>query len=241
MPSVRIRDYDMYFEEEGHGDPLLLLHGGAGSIAEWASAIPLYAQHYRVIATDRYGYGRSSDRPGFAPDFLRQDALDQIAFLSALDIEKVHVMGYSDGGSIALLMALERPDLVRSLVLYAAHSHIEESIRNGLRSVRERILSSPKIQERLGPRNFKRAMAWHDCWLESGAGLDIRSQLGRIHCPALVIQGMDDEFAGPAHAEGIARRISGAELWLIPETTHALRRRDAETFDVRVLDFLNKH
>src|SRR5512136_3241811 len=100
MPFVRIREYDMYYEEQGASDPLLLLHGGGASVAQWASAVPVYAQRYRVIANDRWGYGKSSDRPGFAPDFLREDALDCSAFLGALGITRAHVMGFSDGGSI---------------------------------------------------------------------------------------------------------------------------------------------
>jgi pimeloyl-ACP methyl ester carboxylesterase len=241
MPFVRIRDYDMYYEEQGTGDPLLLLHGGTGSIAEWASALPVYARHYRVIANDRWGYGKSSDRLGFLPDYHRQDATDCSAFLGALGVTRAHVMGYSDGGSIALLMAAQQPALVRSLVLYGAHSHWEESMGVELRRMHEHDLRLADLEQRMRERNFKRNRVMGAWWSTGSAKLDIRPEIAQVRCPALVIQGMNDQYVGPAHAEGIAQRIPGAQLWLIPKTDHALRRPEPEAFDARVLDFLARH
>ncbi len=246
MSYATVCDYEMYYEDQGAGDALVLLHGGLDTSAGWASFIPLYARHYRVLATDRWGYGRSSARPGFEPGFLRQDALDLAAFLDGLGLRRAHVLGHSDGGSIGLLLALERPDLVRSLVAVAAHTHAEAKTLAGLRRAQEWVLSSiarrSHLARQLGPNGTALIEAWYAHWLDPAQRpLDIRGEIGRITAPTLVIQGLDDEFATPAHAEGIARAIAGAELWLIPACRHAPQLEHPEAFNERVLDFLARH
>lgn len=246
MPYADLGQYAMYYDEQGQGDPLVLLHAGLSTSAQWASFVPLYAQRYRVLATDRWGYGRSGERPGFARGYLVQDAVDLAAFLDRLGLRCAHIVGHSDGGSIALLLALKRPELVRSLVLVAAHTHAEEKTLAGLRRAQELLASSPAQRERLarylGPRGPELAKAWYAHWLDPAQSvLDIRDEIGRIRAPTLVIQGVDDEYATPQHAEGIARAIPGAELWLIPNCGHGPQFQYPEAFNDRLLAFLATH
>jgi pimeloyl-ACP methyl ester carboxylesterase len=246
MPYATVRDYRVYYEDQGEGDPLVMLHAGLATSVQWASLVPLYARHYRVLATDRRGYGRSDPRLGFVRGYLDQDTADLALFLDALDLRQVHVLGHSDGGSLGLLLALQRPDLVRSLVLVAAHTHAEEKTLAGLRHAQAFFRRSPAVRERLaalvGPGGAELVEAWYAHWLDpTQMNLDIRDRIGRIRCPTLVIQGADDEFATPAHAEGIARAIPGAELWLIPGCRHGPQFERREAFDERVLEFLARH
>lgn len=246
MPYATVCDYAMYYEDQGQGESLVLLHAGLATSAEWASFIPLYARHYRVLATDRRGYGRSDPRPGFTSGYLQQDALDLAAFLEGLGVEGAHVLGHSDGGSIGLLLALLRPELVRTLVLVAAHTHAEERTLGGLRRAQALLAASSAQRERLarhlGPGGPALAADWYAHWLDhTRLSLDIRDRIGRIRCPTLVIQGEEDEFATPAHAEGIARAIPGAELWLIAGCGHGPHFERRQEFDERVLAFLGQH
>ncbi len=246
MPYAGVHDYSMYYEDQGAGELLVLLHAGLDTSGEWASFVPFYAGRYRVLATDRRGYGRSAPRAGFQRGYLQQDAHDLAAFLDGLAARRAHILGHSDGGSIGLLLALERPDLVRSLVLVAAHTHVEEKTLAGLRQAQEALRGSAAVRERIarrvGPGGAEMAAAWYARWLEAGqAVLDIRGEIGRIRAPTLVIQGVDDEFATPAHAEGIARAIPGAELWLIPGCGHGPHFQCREAFNERVLAFLAAH
>jgi pimeloyl-ACP methyl ester carboxylesterase len=246
MPYANVRHYRMYYEDEGRGPPLVLLHAGLGTSAQWVPFIPLYACCYRVLVTDRRGYGLSSARRRFARGYLRQDALDLAELLDGLGLRRAHIMGHSDGGSIGLLLALERPDLVRSLVLVAAHTHVEEKTLEGLRRAQALFRESPGQRQRLaelvGPGGAKLVEAWYAHWLEPGQqALDIRQEIGAIRAPTLVIQGVDDEFATPAHAEGIARAIPGVELWLIPGCGHAPQFQHPQAFNERVLAFLRSH
>ena len=99
-----------------------------------------------------------------------------------------------------------------------------------------------RLARRLGANGVALIEAWYAHWLDPAQRpLDIRGEIGRITAPTLVIQGLDDEFATPAHAEGIARAIAGAELWLIPACRHAPQLEYPEAFNERVLGFLARH
>ncbi len=244
MPYATIHDYQMYYEDHGQGDPVLFLHGGMATSADFAALIPVYAQRYRVLANDRWGYGRSSRRDGFEPGYLWQDTADTTAWLDGLGLGPLHVVGHSDGGSAGLLLAITRPDLVRSLVTVAAHTHSEPRTVAGLQRLQHLVRTSPgyraALDRHLGPGGAAMAEVWYDHWLDaSRVTLDIRAEIGRVRCPTLVIQGEDDEFATPAHAEGIAHAIAGAELWLIPGCRHTPHHECREAFNERVLAFLD--
>src|SRR5687768_17877901 len=107
----------MYYEIHGRGEgpPLVLLHGG-GSTAEvtWGRVLPFLARHRRVIAVDEQGHGRTTDRDG--PIRFDTSADDVATVLGALKIPRADVMGFSNGASVALRLAIRHPTLVRRLV-----------------------------------------------------------------------------------------------------------------------------
>src|SRR5712691_6159077 len=101
-----------YVEEHGEGEPLLLLEGLGRALWAWREQIPVFARHFRTIAFDTRGTGRSAvpDEP-YGVDELAQDAAD------VLDGRRAHIVGLSMGGYVALTLALSLQELVRSLVL----------------------------------------------------------------------------------------------------------------------------
>jgi len=114
-----IRGHHLYWER--YGDPeapaMVLLHHGLGSIHSWRRQIPAFASAgWQVIAYDRWGYGRSDPRPGFEAGYLLQDMHEAIELLEALGLARVSLVGHSDGGTIALLMAAEYPERVERMV-----------------------------------------------------------------------------------------------------------------------------
>ncbi len=241
MPFVRVHDYDMYYEDQGQGEPLLLVHGGMGSSKAFAPYMQVYARRYRVIVPERKGHGRSTGIADFPPDFLRRDALHLADFISGLGLKQVRFFGHSDGGSIGLHLAIERPNVVRAMVLLAAHSHAETKTLQGLRLGHE-AGCTPERRAQSDPKQYDLTMAWFRHWLNPAGGtIDVRGTMAHICCPTLVIQGMEDAYATQAHAEDIARAIPGAELWLIPGGSHSPREAREEQFDQRVLEFLSKH
>lgn len=114
MHSISVNGIRLSYVESGSGAPLLLLHGLGGSHDDWRMQTPEFASHYRVIVPDLRGFGASERREPFT---IQRHARDMMALLSALSIEKAHVVGLSMGGAVAIELALRAPQIVASLVL----------------------------------------------------------------------------------------------------------------------------
>src|SRR5688572_24093562 len=118
-----------YYEVEGEGEPLVLLHGGMVTIETWSAQRAALAERFRVYLPERRGHGRTPDVPG--PVGYELMGLDTIAFMEALGITSAHLVGWSDGGVVALEVALPRPDLVRRLVLMGTIAHVDGQTPEG--------------------------------------------------------------------------------------------------------------
>src|SRR3954447_8680146 len=119
MPIFEHDGVSIHYEEHGAGDPVLLMHGFTESARDLAGVIDGLAPHYRVIAPDLRGYGRSQPQPRDYPvDFYQRDARDMAALLGHLGITRAHITGFSDGSEVALLVAIQNPELARSVVAW---------------------------------------------------------------------------------------------------------------------------
>ena len=116
---VEIGALKTWYEEQGGGEPLVLFHGGMCTNATWAAQMPEFGAHFRVIAPERRGHGHTPDLEGS----LSYDVMssDMIGFLDAVVGGPAHLVGWSDGGVVGLLVAMARPDLVRKLVVIGAN------------------------------------------------------------------------------------------------------------------------
>jgi pimeloyl-ACP methyl ester carboxylesterase len=240
-----INGHKLYWEQYGPGNApvLLLLHHGLGSIRSWRRQISaLTNAGWRVIAYDRWGYGRSEIRPCFEESFLLNDAEEAFALLNHLDIHRLSLVGHSDGGSIALLMASARPDLIERMIVVAAHIYFEPKMLPGLVMISE-ASKQPPYSKALGREHGGRARhlvdSWVRHWKESEPQkLDMRERLPKITCPTLVIQGELDEHATPQHAVDISEGVQEGQVWLIPDVHHMPPHEIPEEFNQRVLRFL---
>jgi len=235
----------LYWEQ--HGDPaaeaVVLLHHGLGSTRAWRRQVPaLAAAGYRVVLFDRWGYGRSDPRPGFVPDFLAHDADESLRLLDLLELERVDLIGHSDGGTIALLLAAEHPQRVRSLVVVAAHIYYEPRMLLGLRLIEAAITQPPlssALEREHGARGQQLARAWVDHWLTSDTQeLSLCGRLMAVSAPTLVIQGEHDEHATPQHAIDIAEGVQHGQLWLMQDARHMPMHEHPAAFNQRVIQFL---
>ena len=116
---LSIRKSRIYYEEYGKGIPLLLLHGGFGSIQDFQKVIPELSRHYRVIAIDSPGHGRSEQADSLSYPLL---ASYFSMVIDVLKLDSVYVLGWSDGGNAALILAADRPDKVKKTVVSGANS-----------------------------------------------------------------------------------------------------------------------
>ncbi len=115
MSTLTVGSVELFWEEHGRGDPLLLIMGLAADSRAWMFQVPDFAERYRTIVFDNRGIGRSSKPPG--PYSIHQMADDAAGLLAGLGIDRAHVVGVSMGGMIAQELALRHPERVRGLVL----------------------------------------------------------------------------------------------------------------------------
>ena len=128
MAKARVGNLELYFEEHGQGDPLLLIMGFATDSLGWALQVPEFAKHYRTIVFDNRGVGRS-DKPA-GPYTIHEMADDAIGLLDSLGIQSAHVVGLSMGGMIAQELVLRHPERVRRLVLAATYPEPDETVES---------------------------------------------------------------------------------------------------------------
>jgi len=225
---------------------LVLLHEGLGCIDAWR-AFPerlVRATGLPALLYDRRGYGRSSplDRPwGF--DYLHRAALEELpAVLAACAVERPLLVGHSDGGTIALLHAAHHAPA--AIVAEAAHVFVEDAARAGIRQA-ERRWSNRDLRrglERLHGTQAERVFRrWADTWLAPWFdGWSITGELAAVTCPALLVQGADDEYATPAHLAEIAARLGGpVRAELLPGCGHAPHHEAPTVVIDLVVDWLS--
>jgi pimeloyl-ACP methyl ester carboxylesterase len=118
---VQLGQVRTWYEVQGDGEPLALLHPGGADARAWAPNLPAIAERFRTYTPERRGHGRTPDVEGpISYDLMVQDT---ISFLEAVVGEPVHLVGNSGGANVALLVALRRPDLIRRLVLISGVFH----------------------------------------------------------------------------------------------------------------------
>jgi 3-oxoadipate enol-lactonase len=126
MSSASVGPVELYYEEHGSGDPLLLIMGLAADSRAWMFQVPDFARHYRTIIFDNRGIGRSAKPPG--PYTIHEMADDAAGLLEKLGIARAHVIGVSMGGMIAQELALRHPERVRGLVLACTYPEPDADI-----------------------------------------------------------------------------------------------------------------
>ncbi|MGC4806144.1 alpha/beta fold hydrolase [Micromonospora sp. DT233] len=226
MGYLRIGDVDLYSEVAGTGDPVLLLHGGFCSLEAMRAPSDALVPDHRVYAFERPGHGRSADIDG-EYGYARGVA-DTLAYLDAVGLESAHVVGYSDGAIIGLLLALDHPARVRSLTAISAN--LDPSVFTGSAApVLDTLVRQPRPDverrqyERLSPDGAAHAdvvLAKLVRLWRSEPHID-PADLARIAVPVLVMSG-DRDTIPPGHSLLIAASIPGAQLCIVPGTTHHL-------------------
>ncbi|MER5705782.1 alpha/beta hydrolase [Micromonospora sp. NPDC002296] len=244
MGYVRIGDVDLYSEVVGEGDPVLLLHGGFCSLESMRAQSDALVPDHRVFAFERPGHGRSADIDG-EYGYTRGVA-DTLAYLDAVGLESAHVVGYSDGAIIGLLLALDHPERVRSLTAISANldpSAFTDAACPVLDALERE--PGPDVErmhyERLspdGPEHADVVLAKLFRLWRSEPRID-PDELARIAAPVLVMSG-DRDTIPPGHSLLIAASIPGAQLCIVPGTTHGLVAERPELVGALIRTFVER-
>jgi len=229
---VTVRGFKMYYEIYGKGEPLLLIHGNAGSINNFSGQIPYFAQNYQVIVADSRSHGKSVD----ATDSLSYEMMaeDFNALLDLLHIKSCNVIGWSDGGNNGLLLAIHHPDKVKRLAITGANIWIDSSaIANDVVSIDQ---LGPLYKSEQTPEVKNSIKLTKLLFMLPNISLE---QLQAIRCPTLVIGG-DHDVILPKHTVLIAEHIPQSTLWILPNSGHSTLINYKDLFNKTVADFFKK-
>ena len=258
MPFVENQGAKIYWDEQGSGEPLLLIMGLSYPSCMWHRTRPALAKGYRTIALDNRGVGQSDAPPGVYSIALM--ASDAAAVLSAAGIETSHVFGVSMGGMIAQEFALQYPKRVRSLILgctTAGGPHAVKAEPAALQTLMRQDLTPEESKEAIIPFIYDAAtpreridedmairMKWYPSpqgyagQLQGIFGWEAHSRIAQITAPTLVVHGETDRLIPSANAQLIAERIPAAKLVLIPHASHIFETDQPGAANHAILEFL---
>jgi len=226
---------------EGNGSAVLLLHGVGGSHTVWNDVIPGLAKEFLVLAPDLRGHGRSRSPAGSHYTFAEL-AGDVFHLLDEKGLPAAHFVGLSGGALLALRIAIEHPERVRSLTMVSGAAYTDAHTRSvaerwGETLVQEgsdrfalRLLKdfyypdwveanldfADAVREQVKHQDYAPAIAW----AISMGKFDERNRVATIARPTLIVQGMNDAVVDASHGRILRQSIPGAQLRILTETGH---------------------
>lgn len=223
MPTLQIEQQKLFYNIYGAGDPLLLLHGWMQTGHELLPLARALSEHFTVILPDLPGYGKSVPPfRSFPANFYERDARSMATFLKALKVHPAHILGYSDGGEVALLLGVLYPDRCRSVVAWGATGFFTPDLCAYAQTHIAPMQVSAE-QRALHPR--QNVAAWPGQWANAfcqmiAAGGDLSlSKVGALRSPVLLMLG-DQDRLNPVEA---GRQFIDSAREQQPELLHRFR------------------
>jgi len=266
MPRIKAKNITMNYEQQGTGEPLILIPYLAADHACYAFQVPAYANHFTCISIDLRGTGESDKPDGdYSIELLADDVA---AFMQAAGIQKAHVTGLSLGAAVGMWMAAKYPDKVKSLSLHGCWPKTDPFIRTVLEgwqlvartldSVPETVIramfpwcftpelyaAKPDYIESLAAFVRGRPAQTVTSYIQQSNAVlthDAEAQLGRITAPTQITCGQYDRLTSTRFAEPMQRGIRDSELLVFAGCAHAPLYEHVEEFNDKTLDFLKRH
>lgn len=241
MPVVEANGIAHHYDDSGTGPVVLLLHGGMESSESWDAQTPALAATHRVIAVDRRGHGRTPDVDG--PITYEDMRDDTIACIEALDIAGTHLVGWSDGGIVALMVAIARPDLVGRIATLGSNARDDAYTPEARAALGA---DSPLVDlmrddyVRVSPdgadhwpvvRDKVLRLWWSD-------PLDFLDDVAQIDTPTLVMAG-DDDCITHEHSLELFHRLPKGRLGIVPGASHVAPMEQPDLVNGMLLAFLD--
>jgi 3-oxoadipate enol-lactonase len=243
MPKEKTNYVEIYYNDEGSGETVLLLHGLSDSADIWQIIKGDLIRDYRVILMDLRGHGRS-DKPE-TPYSIRKFSNDVENLLNALNVEKVYIVGFSLGGVVAQQFALNNPEKVISLILLSTFSYVDRDLEKKFRTLRDKLLHGgcgvfydEVIKLVLTPQFLNK----YESELDAGKKLclemnsayalikiidalirfNLKNEIKSISQPTLIISGKNDIFTPPHFSRQLHNSIINSQLKIVDNVGHNL-------------------
>jgi len=238
MPDyVNLRGHQIYtYEWERDGEAVVLLHGGLSKTSSWDYLmVPPLEDEFHVFAYDRTAHGFTGDQPG-SLHFAFQ-VQESIAYLEDVVKEPAHLIGYSDGGIIALMVAIARPELVKSIVAIGANYHYSAPLSEFAEAVvseddqAEYNLISPDAPHTLLEKIIRMNQIW-----KTEPDISLK-EIASIQCPVLVMAG-DDDVIKHEHTISLYENLPLGQLAIIPGTSHGVVKEKPALMIAIIMQFL---
>ncbi len=266
MPKVKVNDITMNYEQQGAGEPLLLIPYLAADNACYAFQVADYAKHYTCISVDPRGAGET-DKPA-GPYSMEMFADDIAGFMQAIGIKQAHVCGLSLGAAVGMWLAAKHPTRVKSLSLHSGWTKSDPFLKTvvqgwqvmakGMGSVTEMIVlgifpwcftpelyaAKPDYIASLAEFVRGRPKQPLEAFLRQSDAViahDAEAQLGRIKAPTQITFGRHDKVTSTRFAERMRKGIAGSELLVFEDCAHAPIYENVADFNAKTLAFLKRH
>jgi pimeloyl-ACP methyl ester carboxylesterase len=220
-----VYDTQIYFEEYGEGIPLLLLHGGSGSIVHFENIIPPLAEKFRVIAIDSPGHGRSEMSDSLSYQLLA-DYFSKC--IDILELDSVYIVGWSDGGNAALILAADRPEKVKRALISGANFRLNGIAEDAYESIKS--VNPEEVQRNWGSwkEEYLQMAHMNNDWRKFVTDLGVmwrqeiyvpHEKVEKIEAKFLIVIG-DRDLITLEHGVEMYHSIDGSELLVLPNTGH---------------------
>jgi pimeloyl-ACP methyl ester carboxylesterase len=235
---LEVAGHTLYcYEWDNNGEAVVLLHGGLSQTSHWdAQLLPALEDEFHVFAYDRTAHGFSGDRAGSL--HFDYQTKELIAYLESVVKEPAHLIGYSDGGIIALMAAIARPELVKSIVTLGANFHHSGTLPlpefDGFISPEDQEeynRTSPDAPDTLATKITRMIKIW------KSEPTMTTADLATIQCPVLVMAG-DDDVIAHAHTIELYENIPLGQLAIIPGTSHQFIKEKPAIAQLLIQEFL---
>ncbi|UTW45273.1 alpha/beta hydrolase [bacterium SCSIO 12696] len=241
--KLQVNDVVLYYEVHGNGKPLLLIHGGSGSVDSVRDLIAPLAENHKVIAIDlrEHGYSTPSDKSlSYA-----LEGEDIIELIKKLDLGKVDFVGHSDGGIVGLYIAMKNPDMINRLAVVGTNYHFDGlpgGIRDYIAALTEENMSADARQDYLKHSDNMDGFAefvaeLKNLWLTGPVWTE--KDLENIQAKTLVAVG-DKDFITLEHTISMYRAIKKSELAVIPGSEHSIHKINVPLLNAILVDFFSK-